>query len=147
MAGTRHPLAMRTAKPSKLPSHIGPYRVLGQLGEGATSIVFRARDEFRARDVAIKCVSAPAAAIAGDPDEAQAAARTAVSRSGLPDRCQGDPSAEFAWEPSDLGTWQGSVITVTVSCTVSNQTLTGVWTPGNRTVTVSDSQVVERFRR
>jgi eukaryotic-like serine/threonine-protein kinase len=66
MAGTRRPLAMRTAKPSKLPSHIGPYRVLGQLGEGATSIVFRARDEFRARDVAIKCVSAPAAAIAGD---------------------------------------------------------------------------------
>jgi eukaryotic-like serine/threonine-protein kinase len=66
MAGTRRPLAMRTAKPSKLPSHIGPYRVLGQLGEGATSIVFRARDEFRARDVAIKCVSAPAAASAGD---------------------------------------------------------------------------------
>ncbi len=57
---------MRTAKPSKLPSHIGPYRVLGQLGEGATSIVFRARDEFRGRDVAIKCVSAPAAASAGD---------------------------------------------------------------------------------
>jgi serine/threonine protein kinase len=57
---------MRTAKPSKQPSHIGPYRVLGKLGEGATSIVFRARDEFRGRDVAIKCVSAPAAASAGD---------------------------------------------------------------------------------
>jgi len=57
---------MRTAKPSKLPSHIGPYRVLGQLGEGATSIVFRARDEFRGRDVAIKCVNAPTAATAGD---------------------------------------------------------------------------------
>ena len=57
---------MRTAKPSKLPSHIGPYRVLGQLGEGATSIVFRARDEFRGRDVAIKCVNAPTTATAGD---------------------------------------------------------------------------------
>ena len=57
---------MRTAKPSKLPSHIGPYRVLGQLGEGATSIVFRARDEFRGRDVAIKCVNAPTIATAGD---------------------------------------------------------------------------------
>ena len=91
--------------------------------------------------------AARAAAIAGDPDEAQAVVQTAVSRSGLPDRCQGDPSAEFSWEPSDLGTWQGSVVTVTVSCTVSNQTLTGVWTPGTRTVTVSDSQVVERFRR
>ena len=53
----------------------------------------------------------------------------------------------FVWEPSDLGTWQGAVVTVTVSCTVANQSLTGVWTPGNRTVTVTDQQVVERFRR
>jgi eukaryotic-like serine/threonine-protein kinase len=56
---------MRTASPSKLPSHIGTYRVLGRLGEGATSVVFHARDEFRGRDVAIKCVSAPADAGAG----------------------------------------------------------------------------------
>ena len=48
-------------RPPKLPRHIGPYRVLGQLGEGATSVVFHARDEFRSRDVAIKCVRAPAA--------------------------------------------------------------------------------------
>ena len=48
-------------RPPKLPRHIGPYRVLGQLGEGATSVVFHARDEFRGRDVAIKCVHAPAA--------------------------------------------------------------------------------------
>ena len=48
-------------RPPKLPRHIGPYRVLGQLGEGATSVVFHARDEFRGRDVAIKCVRAPAA--------------------------------------------------------------------------------------
>lgn len=91
--------------------------------------------------------SARAAAIARDPDEASAAAQSAVSRSGLPARCQGEPTAAFSWEPSELGTWQGAVVTVTVSCTVSNQTLTGVWTPGDRTVTVSDSQVVERFRR
>ena len=91
--------------------------------------------------------AARAAASARDPDEARAAADAAVARSGLPERCQGDPSAEFSWEPSDLGTWQGAVVTVTVSCTVANQTLTGIWTPGSRTVTVSDSQVVERFRR
>ncbi|MES2956599.1 MAG: serine/threonine-protein kinase [Pseudomonadota bacterium] len=54
---------MRTvaSRPAKLPSHIGQYRVLAQLGEGATSEVFHARDEFRGRDVAIKCVRAPAA--------------------------------------------------------------------------------------
>jgi serine/threonine protein kinase len=38
----------------ELPSHIGKYRVLSRLGEGATSEVFLARDEFRQVDVAIK---------------------------------------------------------------------------------------------
>jgi len=52
-------------RPPKLPSHIGKYRVLGRLGEGATSEVFHARDDFRGRDVAIKCVRAPIAAGAG----------------------------------------------------------------------------------
>ncbi len=42
----------------KLPRHIGKYRVLSLLGEGATSEVFHARDDFHARDVAIKCVRA-----------------------------------------------------------------------------------------
>ena len=90
---------------------------------------------------------ARAASIAGDPDDASAAAAAAVNRSGLPQRCTGGPSVSFDWEPSDLGTWQGAVVTVTVSCTVANQSLTGIWTPGNRTVTVTDQQVVERFRR
>ncbi|WP_420451773.1 hypothetical protein [Ilumatobacter sp.] len=108
---------------------------LGRLSAAGVQVTNSAQDAARA------------AAIAGDPDEARAAAQTAVSRSGLPGRCQGDPTAAFSWQPSELGTWQGSVVTVTVSCTVSNQTLTGVWTPGSRTVSVSDSQIVERFRR
>jgi len=49
---------------SSLPRQIGNYRVLARLGEGATSEVFRARDEFRGRDVAIKCVRAPDSAAA-----------------------------------------------------------------------------------
>ncbi|HEY6086553.1 MAG TPA: serine/threonine-protein kinase [Burkholderiaceae bacterium] len=53
------------SRPHKLPSHIGPYRVLGHLGEGATSEVFHARDEFHSRDVAIKCVRAPSVAHTG----------------------------------------------------------------------------------
>lgn len=39
-----------------LPAQIGKYPVLARLGEGATSEVFLARDEFRGRDVAIKRV-------------------------------------------------------------------------------------------
>jgi len=54
------------ARPPKLPSHIGKYRVLARLGEGATSEVFHARDDFGGRDVAIKCVRAAAAASADD---------------------------------------------------------------------------------
>ncbi len=38
------------------PSQIGKYRVLGKLGEGATSEVFLCRDDFARRDVAIKRV-------------------------------------------------------------------------------------------
>lgn len=41
---------------TSLPSHVGKYRVLSKLGEGATSEVFLARDEFHGRDVAIKRV-------------------------------------------------------------------------------------------
>ena len=41
---------------TELPAHIGKYRVRAKLGEGATSEVFLARDEFRQADVAIKRV-------------------------------------------------------------------------------------------
>ncbi|MDE2455968.1 MAG: serine/threonine protein kinase, partial [Burkholderiales bacterium] len=43
-----------------LPEQIGKYRVLSKLGEGATSEVFLARDEFRNEEVAIKRVRADA---------------------------------------------------------------------------------------
>ena len=42
------------SQPQDLPSHVGKYRVQSRLGEGATSEVFLARDEFRGVDVAIK---------------------------------------------------------------------------------------------
>lgn len=41
---------------SELPAQIGKYHVRAKLGEGATSEVFLARDEFRQADVAIKRV-------------------------------------------------------------------------------------------
>ncbi len=49
------PSTLRAA-PAALPAQIGKYPVLARLGEGATSEVFLARDEFRGRDVAIKRV-------------------------------------------------------------------------------------------
>lgn len=49
------PLPAATLHPA-LPPQIGKYRVRAQLGAGATSEVFLARDEFRGLDVAIKRV-------------------------------------------------------------------------------------------
>jgi serine/threonine protein kinase len=45
-----------TNEPPALPSHIGKYRVLRRLGEGATAEVFLCHDDFKGRDVAIKRV-------------------------------------------------------------------------------------------
>jgi serine/threonine protein kinase len=53
--------ALKAARPTvadPLPAHIGRYRVLRKLGEGATSEVFLARDDFHDREVAIKRVRA-----------------------------------------------------------------------------------------
>jgi len=47
--------------PDVPPTHIGKYRVLGELGRGATSTVYLAEDDFHRREVAIKVVkSGPA---------------------------------------------------------------------------------------
>ena len=42
--------------PPPLPRHIGKYRVLKRLGEGATAEVFLCHDDFKDCDVAIKRV-------------------------------------------------------------------------------------------
>jgi tRNA A-37 threonylcarbamoyl transferase component Bud32 len=47
---------------AELPTQIGKYRVLGKLGEGATSEVFLARDDFHDEQVAIKRVRLPGVA-------------------------------------------------------------------------------------
>ncbi|MEF7617039.1 serine/threonine-protein kinase [Aquincola sp. MAHUQ-54] len=53
------PVAPAAAADPSLPAAIGKYRVLRRLGEGATSEVFLARDEFHQRDVALKRVRLP----------------------------------------------------------------------------------------
>jgi serine/threonine protein kinase len=58
------PAAAALAPDPSLPSHIGKYRVLRRLGEGATAEVFLCHDDFKGQDVAIKRVRANAS---GDP--------------------------------------------------------------------------------
>lgn len=91
--------------------------------------------------------AARAASIALDPDAGEVAARAAIGRSDLPETCSGTASADFSWAAGPDGAWQGGTVTVRITCQVTNASLTGVWTPGVRTLSVTDTQVVDRFRR
>jgi len=68
-----------------LPAKIGKYRVTARLGEGATSEVFLAHDDFQNRDVAIKRVRAAAL---GDSIEAHHSARFFAAEAALAGRLQ-----------------------------------------------------------
>jgi len=72
-------------KPQDLPSHIGKYRVTSRLGEGATSEVFLARDEFRGLDVAIKRLRP---GVADDDSEDKLSAAFFASEAALVGRLQ-----------------------------------------------------------
>ena len=67
------------AKPA-LPSHIGKYRVLRRLGEGATAEVFLCHDEFKGQDVAIKRVRAREV---GDPADSRFSDRFFAAEAAL----------------------------------------------------------------
>ena len=63
-----------------LPSHIGKYRVLRRLGEGATAEVFLCHDDFKGQDVAIKRVRPSAA---GDPTDSRFSDRFFAAEAAL----------------------------------------------------------------
>lgn len=91
--------------------------------------------------------AARAASLAPNSAAAVSAAQQAVDESSLAARCSGGPTATVSWAPSPVGTWQGGSVSVRVTCTVANTSLTGVWAPGSRTIAASDSQPVDRYTR
>jgi Flp pilus assembly protein TadG len=91
--------------------------------------------------------AARAASLATGPTSARSAAADAVSQSTLASRCRLPVRTRLTWTPSAIGTWQGGAVTVEVACTVRNQSLTGVWSPGVRTVVMSDTQPIDRYHR
>jgi hypothetical protein len=91
--------------------------------------------------------AARAASQAPSASMAQLAAHDVVVASGLNRHCDGGAAVRVSWVPAPSGAWQGGSVTVEVSCTVDNQSLTGVWTPGSRTVTMNDTQPVDRYQR
>lgn len=91
--------------------------------------------------------AARSASLAPDPAAAQLAATEAVAGQGLVARCSTSPTVSMSWSPSPSGSWQGGTVTVEVSCVVRNQSLTGVWWPGSRTVVMTDTQPIDRYQR
>ncbi len=91
--------------------------------------------------------AARAASLAPNPTEGVVAAREAVDTAVLRHRCRDGAEVQLWWTESAAGTWQGGSVTVEVTCVVSYSALAGVWAPGWRSVVVSDTQPVDRYRR
>lgn len=91
--------------------------------------------------------AARAASLTADRDAGSAAAQQAVDSSTLPSRCSAPPTARLSWQPSSTGSWHGGSVTVTVDCRIDNAGLSGIWTPGSRTVSVADTQPIDRYKR
>jgi hypothetical protein len=91
--------------------------------------------------------AARAASLAAASGDGLVAARDVVEHSTLTTRCEDGPTTEMSWEPSPSGTWQGGSVTVTVRCRIDNESLSGVWTPGSRTIAASDTQPIDRYKR
>ena len=91
--------------------------------------------------------AARAASFASDSVEGRQLAQETVMASTLTSRCRTTPVAELTWQPSRTGSWQGGSVTVTVTCQVDNDDLSGLWTPGVRTLRSSDTQPIDRYHR
>jgi Flp pilus assembly protein TadG len=91
--------------------------------------------------------AARVASQAPTPGAARTAATASVQHSALRARCDGGLRVVTTWVPSSTRSWQGGSVTVSVSCTVRNRALAGVWSPGSRVVTMRDTQPVDRYRR
>lgn len=86
--------------------------------------------------------AARAASLAADPAAARTAAGRVASGSNLPQPCAAAPSVSMSWRAGPTGTWRGGSVTVTLQCTVDNREPLGA---AGRTMTASDTQVVERY--
>ena len=88
--------------------------------------------------------AARAASQQTNPTDANTAATRAVARSNLISPCTDQPSTDIAWQPGPTGTWRGGSVTVTLTCTIDN---TEPITSDGRTISASDTQVIDRFQQ
>jgi hypothetical protein len=107
---------------------------LGRLNSTATALSSTARS------------SARAASLGATPVDGEAAANQLLDRTQLKIPCTNRPDLTFTWKPSPFGAWFGGSATVTLRCTVANQSVTGLLIPGDRTITASATEVVDAFQ-
>lgn len=91
--------------------------------------------------------AARAASLTADSGLGTKAAEAVVLGSSLAQRCSTQPQTELTWTPSPQGTWQGGSVTVTITCDIDQGELAGVWVPGTRTISASDTQPIDRYQR
>ena len=86
--------------------------------------------------------AARAASQQPDPDQARAAADTAIANSNI-DSCITTPTVDISWSPGPTGTWRGGSVTARIECAIDN---TEPLTTDGKVIAASDTQVIDRFR-
>ena len=89
--------------------------------------------------------AARAASQTGDPTTAQTAATDVLTVSNLDLPCTTRPAPEVTFQSGTGGGWRGGTVTVRLHCQVRNHALGGVWGSGGRTITASDTQIIDRY--
>ena len=89
--------------------------------------------------------AARAASQTGDPATGEIAAADILQASNLDLPCTSRPAPDLTWRRAPDGGWRGGTVTVRIRCEVRNQALGGIWSPGTRTITGSDTQIIDRF--
>jgi Flp pilus assembly protein TadG len=104
-----------------------------------------ASSHARVSDVA--GAAARAASLEDGPDAGRSAVDDSIVRSKLPTSC-GDVTHTMTVNPppEGQGAWRGGSVTVTVSCTIMNTALVGVWVPGSTMLTGTSTHPIDAFR-
>ena len=101
----------------------------------------------RARLADVAGAAARAATLATGPDTGRAAAQRIIDGSSLPQGCAAVTDVIEVRGPADHpDSWRGATVTVTLTCTVRNTVLAGVWTPGTTQLRGRATHPVDPFR-
>ena len=101
----------------------------------------------RARLADVAAAAARAASLEADAGAGRSAAARLLAGSALPTSCAEVRQTVDVRGPADHpASWRGATVTVTLSCTVRNTALAGVWAPGRSVLTGRSTHPVDPYR-